>query len=185
MGFALVCPHCKKKFKWNPLDGMPENCALCGEFVGQTRGDEEIHMPAFLSAATRANDNLYRQVEHASEQRSYAAAEKLGVDVADVAGDLKITDLRSTMHEGAVAAVPVQNEVTQVMANADPRQSPWGFNSAAGLGYSGGVQAGPLPNAGARTQSVLNAHHAEISRGSAVSDRPALETVQPGYRRRV
>jgi hypothetical protein len=183
MGFALVCPHCKGKFKWSPLDGMPETCELCGEFVGQTRGDDEIHMPAFLSAGTRANDKLYRDVEVASEHRSYAAAEKLGVDVKDVAADLKITDLRSTMHEGAVAAAPVNNEVTQVMAQADPRQSPWGF-SQSGLGYSGNVQAGPLPNAGARTQHVLNAHHAEISRGSAVSDRPALETVMPGYRRR-
>jgi hypothetical protein len=53
-----------------------------------------------------------------------------------------------------------------------------------GVEYSTHVQAGPFANSGAKMMIKLRGHHDAISRGTAVSDRPALETLQPGYRRR-
>ena len=56
---------------------------------------------------------------------------------------------------------------------------------AAEYGYSGAVAAGPEPNRGARVQSMVRQLHAEGMGWDKVGDRPALETQQPGYRRRV
>jgi hypothetical protein len=53
-----------------------------------------------------------------------------------------------------------------------------------GAEYSTQVQSGPHPNIGATMITKARDFHGKLSHGMAVSDRPALETQQPGYRRR-
>lgn len=176
MAFALRCPVCRTKFKWDPTAGFPEYCPNeeCSSRIAHDRADDDIVIPFIRHAATSANDQVYRQMEAGSEQRAKMAAEQLGVPVADMS-DLKITDLQSTRHEGDIAAPPLPAHLQN-----------YGSFGGGGNGaeHSPAVQAGPFPNAGAKFMTALNQHHAQISHGSAVSHRPALETEQPGYRRR-
>lgn len=177
--FSLKCPHCRGKFPWDPTAGMPDNCALCGEFVGTTRADDDIVMPFIRSASSKATDKVYRDMEAGSEVRAEAAAMAAGVPVSDMA-DLKITNLNSTRHAGDIAAPEVRNSVSDFMQTTGIG----GFKGVDGAGYSGAVQSGPAPNAGARMRTALHGAHGALAGGGAVSDRPALETTQVGYRRR-
>lgn len=181
MAFSLRCPECRGKFPWNPVAGMPDVCKLCGADVGHDRADDDVVMPFIrTNGATASADKLYRDIEKGSEVRAMAAAEMTGAPVSEMQ-DLKITNLNSTTHQGDIAAVPVQNAVTQFM-DANPNVA--GFRGGEGVHYGAGVQSGPEPNAGARMRIVLHRQHAALTNGAAVSDRPALETLQPGYRQR-
>lgn len=178
MAFKLKCKDCGFKIPWNPLDAKPTVCPKCETNNSSDRDDDDIVMP-FIRTKSPGIDRVYRQMEAGSEQRATMAAEMAGVPVAEMS-DLKITNLRDTPRQGDVAAVPVQNEVTRFMAATGQG----GFRGGDGLGYSGAVQQGPFANSGAKMRTALQGHHASLSRGSAVSDTPAIETTQAGYRRR-
>lgn len=137
-------------------------------------------MPFIRSAATKAADGVYRQMETASQYRAERAAEMAGVPVSEMA-DLRITNLRDNLRQGDIAAMPVDNSVTQAMAAAPATT---GFQ-AGGVEFSGAVGTGAFPNMGARTQHMVRSHFAATGQGHASSDRPAAETQMPGYRRRV
>ena len=178
MSFVLRCPTCRDKFPWEKTSKFPKHCPLCGDAIGSDRPDDDVVMPFIRTAKTKATDQVYRDMERGSETRMHAAAELSGAPASEMAA-LKITDL-SDRRDSEVAAVPVNNTVTQFMA----QNNVGGFQGAAGVGYSGAVQTGPGANAGARMRTVLQQYHGEISHGTAVSDCPANETQQPGYRRR-
>jgi hypothetical protein len=164
--------------------------------MANDRPDNVIAMPAFLSKATKANDDLYRSIERASETRAEQAAQMAGTPVSEMSG-LRITNLNDTRHEGAVAAVREVTPVTQFM-DANPKVS--GFQGANGVEFSGAVMSGPHPNAGARMRTAIHENHRDMvaqhcvgkdetgrmvrAHTDVVSDRPANETLQPGYRRR-
>jgi len=179
MALKLRCPHCRKTFAWKSGTDMPDDCPLCHKFVGNDRDDADIVMPAILGHRTKVADQVYRDMERGSEHRTHLAAELGGGSASDYSG-LKITDMRDNLRQGDIAAVPVRNAITEHME----RTGQGGFAGAEGVGYSGAVQTGPFPNAGAKMRTTLHQHHAAISQGAAVCDRPALETRQPGYRRR-
>lgn len=178
----LVCPDCRKKFPWERDTAFPRFCPLCSSDIGTDCADDEIVMPFIRSsqrtAQAQSADDVYRQMEKGSEQRAEMAASQLGVPVSEMS-DLKVTDLRSASRPGEIAAVPVNNAVSQMLD-----QGVGGFRGTDGLGYSASVQTGAFANSGAKMRTAIHAIHTETSRGTAVSDRPALETQQPGYRRR-
>ena len=177
MGFLLRCPDCRGKFPWTKEARFPRFCPLCKSDMGEERDDDDVVMPAFLSPTTKRTDQVYRDTEKGSEVRAQAAAELAGTSVSDMS-NLKITDMNDR-RDSPVAYKEVVNPVTQFMAQTGIG----GFRGPDGLGYSGAVQAGPSPNAGAKMRTALQEAHSRLS-GGAVSDRPALETQQPGYRRR-
>ena len=177
MGFSLRCPDCRGKFPWTKETRMPRFCPLCNADQGEERPDDDIVMPAFLSPKTKRTDQVYKDTEAGSETRMHLAAAAAGVPVSEMSG-LKITDLKDSK-PGEAAVRDVVNPVSQFMAQTGIG----GFRGPDGSGYSGAVQSGPAPNAGARMRTLLHSKHAALS-GGAVSDRPALETTQPGYRRR-
>jgi len=184
MGYSIVCNFCRAKTRYDAKKPMPSKCPECSSSWGQERADSDVVVPFLhLSGVTKAHDSVFRQVEAASERRAEMAAEAAGCSVSEMSG-LKITDLRSSRHQGEVAAVPVNNSVTQRMDEMRARGLPTGFGVPNGAEYGANVQAGAFPNAGARMRNVLHEHHAQISHGSATSDLPALETTAPGYRRR-
>ena len=180
MGFALKCPDCRKKFPWDKETRFPRFCPLCKSDLGDDRADDDIPMPMILHSKSKTFDKVYRDMEKGSEFRAQAAAELAGCSASEMS-NLKITNMKDNVREGESSDVAINNPVTQFMA-ANPNSA--GFRGADGLGYSTGTQAGPFPNAGAKMRTSLQQHHAALSHGSAVSDRPALETIQPGYRQR-
>jgi hypothetical protein len=179
MALVVRCPVCRKKFSWKSGTDLPDECPLCDAKVGSDRPDDEIVMPSLRSARTSVADRVYRDMEKGSEQRMNLAAEVGGGTPSDYSG-LKITDMKDNLRAGEIAAMPVRNAVTDHME----KYKQGGFVGGDGTGYSGAVQTGPFPNAGAHMRTSIQQHHADISRGTAVSDRPANEVMQPGYRRR-
>jgi len=178
--WTLRCGECGHKFKSQVAS--PKKCPSCKASFDPD-DDETICMPFVRSTSSigKVGDDLYRQMEAGSAHRAEVAAEMTGAPVSEMSS-LKITDLGSSRHQGEVAAVLPNNPVTQAMEAAAARGQPMGFGD--GLGYSAAVAQGPGANAGAKFQNVLRERHGAATGGSGVSDRPALETLQPGYRRR-
>lgn len=195
MAFRLKCPECAGKFPWTLEAQWPRYCPLCQADINNEREDDDIVMPAFLSAKTKATDKVYNDIVKGSEYRAEAAAQLAGTSVEEMSS-LKITNL-NTRRDAEIMAITPNNAVSQVMAAA-PNVT--GFQGAAGAAYSGAVSSGPFASAGARTRTMIHTGHADAVQrhavgvdhngrtvrpsDSGVSDRPALETTQPGYRRR-
>jgi hypothetical protein len=179
MALVVRCPGCRKKFKWKSGTDLPDECPLCGYETGTDRADDDIVLPAILNRKTKAADQVYRDMERGAEHRTHLAAEVGGGTASDYSS-LKITDMKDNLRAGDIAAMPVRNAVTEHME----RYKQGGFTGGEAVGYSGAVQTGPFPNAGAKMRTNIQQHHATISQGAAVSDVPAIETRQPGYRRR-
>lgn len=180
----LKCPECEEKFLHDMTQGWPEICPICDAHVGM--GDKpEIALPAFLSPTTKATDGLYRAMEEGAEHRVTMAAEQLGVPRSELA-DMRITNMRDNMKVGEIAAVPPPPSPVSMAMDQNP--SVYGFRHD-GAVVSQGTMDGPNPNAGAHFQQVLRRHHvanADPRQAHLVSsERPALETQQPGYRSRV
>jgi hypothetical protein len=161
MAFALRCSACRKTFRWDPAKPVPEACLLCNTLMASDKSDDDsvIVMPNFLSTRTKQNDQLQRQTVDASEVRMHKAAEMAGCDAADMS-NLKITDLKSTKHEGDVAIAPVNNVVSQHMDAMAARGMPVGFGNQEAMNYAAQAHTGPDARAGARaaekTQRILH-----------------------------
>lgn len=176
MAVSLRCPSCREKFPWDTAKGWPRFCAMCGIDIS-AKDDDAVVMPNILSFRSKAVDAPVRAYMDGSEKRVEMAAELAGATREDMSST-KITDISD--RNDVQAAKPVNNAVTQFMA-----QNPGvGGMQSNGSEYSTQVQTGPFPNVGAKMLSKVRERHSNISMGSAVSDRPALETQQPGYRRR-
>ena len=172
MGTVLKCSECRGAIKFTGR--FPDSCPFCG--VEMHNGDDEVlAVPAFLTKAKHV-DRVYRDMEKGSEIRAQVAAEMLGVPVSDMA-DIKITDLKDARHAGEIAAKPVVNDVTRQMDTIAAAGGQVGFQGN-GAQYAGAVQTGFDPNSGIKQLTILQNHHGKIA------DRPALETLQPGYIRR-
>ena len=188
--YVLRCPSpdCRKKFSWE--GEFPRFCPVCGfDTATPDERTEVIAAPMIATARTKSIDDHARTIMDASEARAEEAASILGVPVSEVS-DLKITDMKDNLKYGEIAVREVSNPVTQTMdAINHLRPGTVGF-SGNGVGHSDAVQTGPFPNAGARTRNRVRAVHAQTTMGTmpkgqaTMSDVPALETQQPGYRHR-
>ncbi len=175
MAVSLRCPSCREKFPWDTAKGWPRYCAMCGEDISAK--DDEVVMPNILSFRSKVPDQAVRAYMDGSEKRVELAAELAGASKEDMSS-LKVTDISD--RRDVPANIPVNNSVTQFMA-----QHPGvGGMQSNGAEYATQVQSGPHPNIGAKMLTKVRDRHSTLSMGSAVSDRPALETLQPGYRRR-
>ena len=174
-----ACPECSRQFTYDhhpsvAADPLPRFCPHCG-FDSQGEFETALSAPAIGRGMVQRTDNLQRAAEQGAEFRADIAREKFGLD-ADAAAMLKDT-----------SAAPVNNAVTQHMA-ALPNGSV-GFNPTNAAAYASAVSSGPYANAGARTMQGLRSQHQAFvagagHAGATSSELPALETVQPGYRKR-
>lgn len=184
--YRAVCPGCGGKFPWNPILGLPKLCPLpgCDYRMASDRPDDDIVMPS-IAKARQAIDGVYRAMEEGSIHRMQVAKE-MGVEGAET---LKITNMRDNVRPGEISAMPLPaNPVSERMAQMERQGLPVGFG-ANGLGLSGAVAEGPLPNAGARLQQMIRSTHRERidprHAGAVASDMPSLEVQNPLYRKRV
>ncbi len=189
MAVKLRCPVCREKFTWDVAAGWPRDCLVCGVDISQVGQDDDnvIAVPAFLTAHSKVPDKVARDYMDGSEKRIEIATQMAGGTPEDYAS-LKVTNLTDNPHPMMTPAVPVNNSVTQFMQQ-NP-QAPVGMR-ADGAQYSMQVQTPTIGkdgkpardgNAGAQTMTAMDSFWAK--RGTPRVERPALETQQPGYRRR-
>ena len=179
MAVKIKCPLCEAKFGWDIVSlGWPDQCPACKQYVGHGRDDSDIVMPSIRTARTKIIDATYTQTEKGSEVRAQLAAEQLGVPVSEMSG-LKVTDMNTGMREGDIAAKEPVAEMQRLGV-----QNPSNLFQGNGAEFSGAVQTGAFANSGAKFQTGLRQIHAERTGHQGVSERPALEVMQPGYRRR-
>ena len=187
MAVTLRCPECREKFPWDTTKGWPRFCAMCGEDIS-SKEENAVSLPNILTFRSKAVDAPVRAYMDGSEKRVDMAAELAGTTREEMSS-IKVTDISD--RNDVQAAQPVNNAITQFMA-----QHPGvGGMQSNGVEYSTQVQTPtriPGPNGkvindanmGAKMLTKVRDRHSQVSMGSAVSDRPALETQQPGYRRR-
>lgn len=180
--FDLRCQNCNGVFEWlflkpNKSDG-PKECPIC-----RATTDGEDEMPDRLPAAphienialNRAADYVYRADEEGSRHRAQVAAESFGMD-AGAARSLITTDLgtRSTPRPGDVVAMPIQNDVSRMVASA-PSNVVGHVAPSTAAAYAESAHSGPYAYQGAKARSATKSWHA--SKGGVVTDSPALEVV--------
>jgi hypothetical protein len=175
----MKCPECAGKFPWEPTKGCPKFCPLCGFDTSIDDDATAIVLPAFLSAKSRANDKLYRDMEKGSEFRAHAAADMAGVPVSEMSS-LKITDLNDR-RDAEISASDRDAKAAAARLGLPSVDAPFQQNGAS---FSGAVQAGAFANSGAKFQTVLREQHAQATNYAGISDQPASEVMNPGYRRR-
>ncbi len=172
--YKLKCPACEKKFKYDVSDGWPDFCPLCAHRMANDRADDDIVMPAFLSAKTKATDGVARQVMDGSEQRAEMAAAMAGVPVSEMSG-LKVTNLNDR-RDAEISAMPVNNPVTQHMAAMGYD----GWQGGVGPQMAASSHNGPEPHAGARAKSRIQRVMTPIGQAPL----PLEITGNPNYRSR-
>ena len=182
--WKLQCEHCDAKFEW-PHVNPPDECPICHEYVGD-EGKDPIAIPFLSSAKNRSADSVYKAMEKSTEHQVHMAAEMSGLPASEFS-DMKLTDMKDNLREGDISVKEVSNPVTQNMATLQQHGAQVGFSNN-GLNYSQGVQSGPYPNVGAKMIDVIRGRHQKNAdprqAGAIASNMPALETLQPGYRRR-
>ena len=106
----LQCPDCLHRFSIRMEDDgkLPTFCPACGNRMEE---DDSDFVPTQMNIGTlhgKSGDKVYRMLEESSAYR------------AEVTGDpsLKVTNLKDNLREGDVAAMPVNNAVTQYAAAA-------------------------------------------------------------------
>lgn len=166
MALKYRCPDmdCRKTFAWDAADGEPQRCPHCGYMYDNGVDDGVIHMPNILSARSKSIESVARGVMDGSEVRAEIAAEMTGGSKEDFSA-LKVTNLNDG-RQSEYATKDVSNPVTQAM-EAAPGIT--GFQPNAGLAYSGAVNTGPHPRAGARQATKLTMLHQQHKQALAVS----------------
>ena len=157
-----ACPSCAKQFQYDhhpsvAADPLPRFCPHCG-FDSMANGAS--YEPTL--AAPAIGTGMVKRAE-------------MGLD-AEAAAMIRDT-----------STGPVDNAVSQAMARMPANTV--GFNPANAAEYATTTGTGPYPNAGARAMQGVRAFHNQFTQGAGhagatTSEIPALETQQPGYRRR-
>lgn len=168
MAVMLKCPTCNTKYRWNAgVETAPEFCPNedC-DWQDTRRADDDVVMPFLRSSRTTAHDRVYRQMEEGSEKRVHLAAEAAGCSPSEMSA-LKITNLNDRK-DTEIAAMPVQNTVTQHMDAMNARGGHFGFSGgsewAAGVAdgsvtIDGKVTKGIAPRAGAKALGAIQNLH--------------------------
>ena len=178
----LQCPDCEGTWKWlqHPSDEpLPNFCPRCGSNLTA----EPVFVPEAAHIARsigKTADGVYRQMESASEEHAYLAAEMTGDHASDYSG-MKITDLPDYLRPGDIAAkLPERlNPVSEAIAAGRG-----GFGVANGLTgaeYAQATGQGVFPRAGDAMRQSLQSTHAAVQR--AVEGTGLVDSASRGRRR--
>jgi hypothetical protein len=130
---------------------LPNFCPLCGAQVNPEYAfvPEAPHLAKTIG---KTADGVYRQMEEASRERMYQAAELTGDSASDYAG-MAITDMPDYLHEGDIAAkIPAASQDSPVVKGA-------GFQGLSGAEYAAGVTQGFLPRRGEQMRQFTGTGH--------------------------
>jgi hypothetical protein len=169
---SYQCPECEGIFKYlhHPNDAPPpDRCDLCHAWMLDEA--EPVFVPQAPRIGTykgKTPDQVYRQMEQASADRTYEMAEMLPGASASDFSHTKITDMNDNMREGDIAAKysPPPNYVQEFMKlNQGSGQSVGGgyapLANATGAEYAAAAHQGAFPRAGAATlDGIIKPQHA-------------------------
>jgi hypothetical protein len=167
------CPDCGGKFKYlhHPNDAPPpDECQLCHASMLEPEPVFVPQAPRIGTQNAQRPDQLYRQMETASEARMELMAEHGGGSASEYA-HTKITNLSDSRYPGDTAAIiRPQNEVQRFMQQNQSviggGYSPLGVPAATaqGIEYAARTREGPFPYAGAQTSDRIRSIHASVAR---------------------
>lgn len=146
--YTLQCPDCGDRFRvvLEPNDPFPDFCPKCGAFCG-TDPNFVPNKVNLTTALGRSGDITYRQLESDTARQ------------AELSGDssMKVTNLKDNLREGDVAAMPVNNAVTQYAEQAK-QEVGFDYFQANTAQYVGDASAGPnARDTGVRALSGIQA----------------------------
>ncbi len=156
---TYACPDCGGQFDFLHMrreDPPPAGCKLCG--ADMTGVAPEISAPHIARSIGKVADNVYRQMETASEARAEMAAEAMGVPVSEMSA-MKITDLKDNARAGEITAVaaPASNPVSDFMGRASGATGV--ISADQGMEYARATRSGPYAGAGASVMGPLATQH--------------------------
>lgn len=117
----------------------PKACPNCGWTPAPE--EDRVCAPAIRTQRTKVADSTYREIEAASERRVEQAAELAGCSPSEMAS-LKVTNLNDR-RDAEMAAMPVNNAVTQQMDSVNARGGNMGWQGA-GAAYGDAVRQGAV-----------------------------------------
>lgn len=188
------CPEqqCRAVFNYlhhpNEAEDPVRFCPKCG-FDCQADEDNpptvEVAAPHVQNyAVVKGADYTYAAMEESSAHHALMAAEMAGCDASEMAS-LKITDTKDNLRYGEIGVMPVQNSVTEVMAQAAPAAGV-GFGGAPQMAaqYAAAAHTGADAFAGLKAASVLRDAHSKVGGGALSNSIVPLEianrTIAPG-----
>lgn len=193
MKLRCPLPECRKTFQWAADEPWPEDCPMCGAFIGMSEEQKGRVAAPFLALKggqyAKAVDQVYRDAERSSEARIEQAVAMTPGATKDDFSALKVTNYSTNMVEGesAVKLQPSQefqrNAATLQQAGVPIQNGGMNLTGQHQM-FSSQVRTGPEPNAGVRALDRLrSAHRGNVDprMNTPVSSLPALETQQPGY----
>ena len=161
------CPGCGGRFDhlhMRSTEEPPYFCPLCGTSKRDVHPD--LSAPHIRQTIGVVADNVYRQMETASQARAEMAAEMLGESVSEMSA-MKMTDMKDSLREGDLSA-------PRVAANVAGS----GIQSAAAVqGHIAAAKAAPDRGGALRMADVVKASHPSRVARAVVSggiDRPIV-----------
>ena len=163
MAIKLRCTACRDTFPWDAAKKWPDYCPLCGTDISSPERDSIVMPFVRSSTKTKAVDDMYRQMEDGSEFRATAAAQELGVPVAEMS-DLKITNMKDNLRTGDTTAVEVTAANNAIVKHMEATKqggfqnngAAYGAGTASGaVNVNGQIVTGIEPRAGARALTNL------------------------------
>lgn len=174
---SYQCPDCGGVFKFlhHPNAAPPpDECELCHASMLESEPVFVAQAPRIATAGGQKHDQVYRQLETASEARAELMAEHGGGSASDYS-HTKITNLSDSRYQGDVAAViqPPANPVQSFMAQQAPAIGGGYAPLAGGTGieYAQQTRSGPFPYAGARASDGVRAAHSRLAAAVAAQGR--------------
>lgn len=197
------CNVCARQFDYDhhpSIEADPVPCCCYEDCTSRARPEPALVTPHIGKSIGKNTDEMYRAMEAGSEVRAQVAMEMTGMDSTEVSG-MKITDMADGLREGDVAEPSRPNPLTQQI---DANPGGLGFVQQGGAIAQGLEQSflqGHHQGAGLNAMKQLRSVHtrtaaARVAAGTEnrgapplaspqmTVDRPALETQNPGYRRR-
>ncbi len=171
-----LCPDCGGKFRYlhHPNDAPPpDECQLCGASMVDPAPVFEPAAPAIGTYKGKSPDQVYRQMETASEARTELMAQHVPGASASDFSHTKVTDLHDNLREGDIAAkYSAPPNYVQEFMKLNP--APGGGSAVGGytpivagatpIEYAAQTRTGPFPYAGAQTADRIKANHAQLAR---------------------
>lgn len=166
---SYQCPDCGGVFKFlhHPNDAPPpDECELCHASMIEPEQVFVAQAPRIGTERAARPEQVYRQLETASEARAELMAQHGGGSASDYR-HTKITNLSDSRYPGDTAAIirpqnPVQQFMQQNASVVGGGYSP--MANAQGQEYALQTRVGPFPYAGAQAADQVTRIHGNLAR---------------------